>query len=251
MTTEPFARGGYRYIPGPFQYSAGVVAESGHAIERVTFRAPLPLRQGFARVAAMLRARGRPLTAFCACELRSPAPMSDAGFRAFNETYVAQLAQWGIYDDAAKRNPVARSNVCPKVHAPGEPSLHAFSFTVAAEGNMPTFVVAGSGEAREGGVDYRRRTIRYGETSADAMREKASYVLAEMERRLRCLGVAWADTSATQVYTVHDLYPIYAEAIADSGAAHAGLTWHLARPPVEGLEFEMDCRGVAAEHFVP
>ena len=250
MTTEPFGRGGYRYIPGPFQYSAGVVAESGHAIERVSFRAPLPLPQGFARVAAMLSARGRPLTAFCACELRSPAPMSDAGFRAFNETYVAQLAQWGIYDDAAKRNPVARSNVCPKVHAPGEPSLHAFSFTVAAEGNMPTFVVAGSGEAREGGVDYRRRTIRYGETSADAMREKASYVLAEMERRLRCLGVAWADTSATQVYTVHELHPIYAEAIADSGAAHAGLTWHLARPPVEGLEFEMDCRGVAAEHFV-
>ena len=142
MTTEPFGRGGYRYIPGPFQYSAGVVAESGHAIERVSFRAPLPLPQGFARVAAMLSARGRPLTAFCACELRSPAPMSDAGFRAFNETYVAQLAQWGIYDDAAKRNPVARSNVCPKVHAPGEPSLHAFSFTVAAEGNMPTFVVS-------------------------------------------------------------------------------------------------------------
>jgi hypothetical protein len=48
---------------------------------------------------------------------------------------------------------------------------------------------------------------------------------------------------------VHDLHSIYAEAIADCGAAHAGLTWHLARPPVEGLEFEMDCRGVAAEHF--
>jgi len=251
VTTEPFARGGYRYIPGPFQYSAGVVAESGHAIERVTFRAPLPLRQGFAGVAAMLRARGRPLTALCACELRSPAPMSDAGFCAFNETYVATLAEWGIYDPAAKRNPVARSNVCPKVHAPSEPSLHAVSFTVVADRGMPTFVVAGSGEAREEGVDYRQRTVRYGETTPDAMREKADYVVSEMERRLRGLGVAWADTSATQVYTVHDLHHIYAEAIADRGAAHAGLTWYLARPPVEGLEFEMDCRGVAAERFAP
>jgi len=72
--TEPFARGGYRYIPGPFQYSAGVAAESGHAIERVSFRAPLPLQQGFARIAAMLSARGRPLTAFCAASCARPRP---------------------------------------------------------------------------------------------------------------------------------------------------------------------------------
>ena len=53
---------------------------------------------------------------------------------------------------------------------------------------MPTFVVAGSGEAREGGASYRERTVRYGETSADAVREKAIFVLAEMERRLKLLG---------------------------------------------------------------
>jgi hypothetical protein len=71
-----------------------------------------------------------------------------------------------------------------------------------------------------------------------------------MERRLNLLGFSWADTTATQVYTVHDLHPFLAEEIVQRGAAHAGLTWHLCRPPVQGLEYEMDCRGVAVEHSV-
>jgi hypothetical protein len=243
-----FDRGGYRFLPGVFQYSAGVAAQPGYAIERVTLRAPLPLRQGFRRAAEVLRARGRPLAAFCACELRSPAPFTDAGFRHFNEGYVAQLAEWGIYDPASRNNPVARSNVCPELDAPTETCLHAFSFTVAAESDGATFVIAGSGEAREGADDYRTRTVRYGETSADALRAKASFVVAEMERRLRALGVFWQDTSATQVYTVHDLHPFVADTIVRRGAARAGLTWHLCRPPVAGLEFEMDCRGIVTEH---
>ncbi len=82
------------------------------------------------------------------------------------------------------------------------------------------------------------------------MREKAIFVLGEMERRLGLLGRSWSDTTASQVYTVHDLYPFFADEIVRRGAARAGLTWHLCRPPVRGLEYEMDCRGVAAEHFV-
>jgi hypothetical protein len=246
VTTEVFARGGYRFIPAVFQYSGGVVAEPGFAIERVTFAKPVPLVRGFERVAEIIAARGRPLTAFCACELRSPAPFSDSGFRNFNEAYVETLRRWGIYD--GRTNPVARSNVCPEIDPPAEPCFHAFSFTVPGQDAGPTFVVAGSGEAREGGATYRERTVRYGETSAEAMREKALFVLGEMERRLKLLGASWAQTTATQVYTVHDLHPFLADAIVGRGAAHAGLTWHYCRPPVQGLEYEMDCRGVAVEH---
>ena len=90
--------------------------------------------------------------------------------------------------------------------------------------------------------------MRYGETSPEALRAKAIFVLAEMERRLRLLGYSWSHTTATQVYTVHDLHPFLADAIVRRGAARAGLTWHFCRPPVEGLEYEMDCRGVGAEH---
>jgi hypothetical protein len=248
--SEVFAAGGYRFIPAVFQYSGGVAAEPGFRIERVSFRRPLPLAQGFARAAQIIGARGRPLTAFCACELRSPAPFTDAGFRAFNEVYASTLDSWGIYNSKTGINPVARSNVCPELSPPAEPCFQAFCFTEPAEATPASFVIAGSGEAREGAGLYRDRTVRWGELGAEAMRDKAIYVLGEMERRLGLLGWGWSDTSAVQVYTVHDLYPFFASEIVARGAARCGLTWHYCRPPVRGLEYEMDCRAVAREHFL-
>ena len=248
MSIADFTPGGYRYIPAVFQYSGGVAALPGFAIQRVRFRTPVPLAQGFKRIARVIGDAGRPLTSFCACELRSPAPFTDQGFRAFNETYVVTLAEWGLFDGAV--NPVARSNVCPEIDPPPEPSFHAFSFTVPAAEAASSFVIAGSGEAREGPGNYSERTVRRGETSPDALREKARFVLGEMERRLGLLGFGWADTTATQVYTVHDLFPFLADEIVRRGAAHAGLTWHFNRPPVRDLEYEMDCRGVATERVI-
>ena len=248
MATETFAPGGYRYIPAVFQYSGGVAAEPGFEIVRVRFHEPAPLSEGFARIERTIREAGRPLTAFCACELRSPAPFTEDGFRAFNEIYAGTLRQWGVMTGST--NPVARSNVCPELDPPPEPSFHAFCFTVVSRGLLPTFVVACSGEAVEGKPNYRDHMIRRGETSPEAIREKAVYVLGEMERRLSLLGFAWSDTTATQVYTVHDLHPLLAGEIVRRGAAHAGLTWHYARPPVRELEYEMDCRAIASERVV-
>jgi len=242
-----FPAGGYRFLRGVFQYSGGVAAAPGFEIVRVRLMQEVPLEEGFARIAGHLRERGRPTTALCACELRSPAPFTDAGFRAFNEAYVARLKDWGLLERGD--NPVARSNVCPAIAPPAAPGLHAFCFTVAAHAPA-TFVVSGSGEAREGGERYRDRTVRYGETSPAALREKATFVVGEMERRLAALGGDWRATTATQVYTVHDLKPFLADVIVERGAARAGLVWHYCRPPVEGLEFEMDCRGVRHEHVI-
>jgi hypothetical protein len=117
-------------------------------------------------------------------------------------------------------------------------------------GASGSFVIAGSGEAGDGPASYPERTIRYGETTADAMREKALFVLGRMEQRMAALGRSWADTTATQVYAVHDIHPFLADAIVQRGAARHGLVWHYARPPVEGLEYEMDCRSVPVEHRV-
>src|SRR5262249_17665744 len=190
-------------------YSAGVAAALGYEIRRVRFREPVPLVQGFERLGACIAAAGRPLTALCACELRSPAPFTEDGFRAFNESYVTTLARWGLFD--GRVNPVARSNVGPEIDPPGEPSFHAFAFTAAAARATRSFVIAGSGEAPEGRGNYADHIVRRGETGVDAMREKARFVLAEMERRLGLLGFAWSDTTATQVYTVRDLYPFLAD----------------------------------------
>src|SRR5262249_22212156 len=77
MTTATFAPGGYRYIPAVFQYSGGVAAEPGFAIVRLRFDRPLPLAQGFTRIEQVIREAERPLTAFCACELRSGAPFTE------------------------------------------------------------------------------------------------------------------------------------------------------------------------------
>jgi hypothetical protein len=247
MSTLAFEAGGYRYIPGVFQYSAGVAAADGFRIERVTFRRPVPLREGFARIAAHLRAVSRPPTAFCACELRSPEPMSEAVFRAFNELYVGVLTEWGIV--AEGRNPVARSNVCPEIAPPPEPSFHAFSFIVPEAGAAPSFVVAGSGEVPEGKSNYRDHVVRPGDTSPAGLRAKAEYVLGEMERRMAAMGFGWSDSTATQAYTVHDLHPFLAEAIVARGAAPLGLTWQFCRPPVAGLDYEMDCRAVSLERI--
>lgn len=249
--TAIFEPGGYRYVRGPFQYSGGAAAEAGFTIERARFATPVPIEEGFKRIEAHLDSLGRPYTSFCACELRSPAPFSEQGFIDFNRVYVGTLERWGIYKD--EENPVARSNVCPEIDAPPVPSFHAFSYTVPATGTEagPSFVIAGSGEAPEGHGKYEDRIIRLGDTSPDAMREKAQYVLGAMEARMEALGVGWADATVTHAYTVHDLHPFLADEIVGRGAAKAGLTWVYARPPVVGLEYEMDLRGVYTERVIP
>ena len=247
-TTIDVPAGGYRYIPGVFQYSAGVRALDGHRIERVEFLRPVPLEEGFAFIERFFVDQGLKLSGFCACELRSPAPFTESGFIAFNRHYVGTLERWGVM--VGGKNPVARSNVCPELHKPNEPSFHAFCFTRPFAGASGSFVIAGSGEAEEGHASYRERTVRFGDTSAPAMREKGVFVLNRMEERMAAVGAAWADVTAAQVYTVHDLHPFLADEIVRRGAAQHGLTWHFARPPEQGLEYEMDCRAVPIEHRI-
>ena len=239
-----FTPGGYRYVAAVFQYSGGVAAEAGFEIERARLAKPLPIADGFAAVEAHLQAIGRPTTAFAACELRSPAPFTERGFTDFNRHYVQTLARWGVYKDEA--NPVARTNVCPHYHPPASPSLHAFSYTVPAKSKRGSFIIAGGGDAQEK-APLGRHIVRAGETSSDAMREKMRFVLAEMERRLEALGFGWQDAASTQVYTVHDIGALLGEEIVKRGAAPGGVSWHYCRPPVVGLEFEMDVRGAARE----
>ena len=241
----PFPAGGYRYVKGVFQYSAGVAAEPGFEIHRARLARPLPLLDGFRAVERHLAALGRPSPAFCACELRSPEPFTEQGFIEFNRAYVQTLERWRICKDGV--NPVARTNVCPHYGKPPSPSLYAFSYTVPVRPGGRTFVIAGGGEAPEGKGGYREFIVRYGDTSPEGLREKMRYVAAEMERRLAALGFSWADASSTQVYTVRDIGALVEPEIIARGAAPNGLAWHFCRPPVIGLDFEMDVRGAALE----
>ncbi|MCA6110107.1 2-amino-5-chloromuconate deaminase CnbZ [Bradyrhizobium cenepequi] len=240
-----FAPGNYRFIPAVFQYSSGAAANPGFEVERVRFDRLVPLAEGFARIASHIQAAGRPLTSFCACELRSPAAVSETGFRAFNEHYVKTLAEWGLFDGTT--NPVARSNVCPEIDPPAEPSFYAFSFTRRSTGTSPSFVIAGGAEARGGSGSYPERIVRYRDMSAEAWKEKVRFTVGEMERQLAEFGFTWQDTTGVHAYTIHDFHPHIADELVRRGATRSGLTWHFARPPVVDLEYEMDCRRVLRE----
>ncbi len=251
-----FEAGGYRYIKAVFQYSGGVAAQPGYEIERARFARPLALGDAFAAVEAHLRSRGRPNTAFAACELRSPAPFTDQGFFEFNKAYVTTLERWGIYQGGDHPvNPVARTNVCPMYDRPAGPVMYAFSYTVpvmrgGGGASRGSFIIAGGGEAGDQGKTYRERIVRLDDTSPEGMREKVDFVVAEMERRLGLLGFSWQDAVTTQAYTVQNIGHLTGAALAARGACAGGLVWYYARPPVIGLEYEMDVRGAARELMI-
>jgi hypothetical protein len=242
-------RGNYSFLKGIAPYSAGVVAEPGFEVVHVRLPRHVPLQAGFKVVEAHLKRAGRPLQAMCGAALRSPKPFSFAGFDRFNADYLDVLENWDILFDGM--NPVARTNVAPEVNPPDEPSLYAFSYTVPSKARRKTFLVAGAGELPEGSLDPND-VVRRGECRADAIREKARFVMGLMEGRLRGLGVGWNDVTVSEIYTVHDIRPFLEEELLkpmEEGGAH-GLTWHYSRPPIESIEYEMDLRGCLTEFVI-
>ncbi len=238
--------GGYAFLKGIDPYSGGVAALPGFEIVHARLERELPLRHGFAAIENYLQSERRPRQALCAVELRSPRPFTFQGFRDFNQRYAGILKEWGILVDGV--NPVARTNVAPRLLAPVEPSVHGFSITVAAENALPSFVVAGAGELPEGSLDPHD-VVRRGEVSADALREKARFVMALMSSRLAGLGMSWKQATGVRVYTVHDIHPfLETEILGRMGeASRLGIHWHYARPPIESIEYEMDLRGCRRE----
>jgi len=244
------AAGHYDFLKGIDPYSCGVVAKPGWEIAHVTMPSLVPWQQGFDFVDEFLRGAGQGRLALCAMELRSPEPFSMAGFIEFNRSYRAVLEQWGVLVQGV--NPVARTNVAPMTQAPASVCLHAFSHVRPnPKIRRPTFVVAGAGELREGTLESNR-IIRRGETSAAAMLEKAAYVLDVMEERLTGLGVHWSQVTCVNVYTIHPMdAPLRDLVLRRLGpAARCGLCWHVTRPPVLEIEFEMDLRGVLSETWL-
>ena len=137
-----------------------------------------------------------------------------------------------FFDDG--RNAVARSNVAPEINPPAEPSFYAFSYTVPAPHGRRDFVVAGSGEWPEGG--------RFPEDIVSGLHNKVVWVLDKMEERIAVSAGLVRRRNAVQVYTVRR-FPMNLVA----QRAGSAVAWQYCRPPIEGLEFEMDARSVSLE----
>ena len=239
--------GGYRFLPGIAPYSCGVVSAPGFEIVHVTLHRPVPFLAGFEVIARHLASDGRPRAALCGVELRSPRPFTFAGFAEFNAGYARVLEDWGLFVGGV--NPVARTNVAPEVLSPDEPALYGFSYARPdPDGLPPTFVVAGAGELPEG-VLAADAIVRAGDTSAEGIVAKARFVMDLMEDRLRGLGVAWPGVTAIDLYTVHPTDRVVPDVVlsrAGTASTH-GVRWFYSRPPIVGIEFEMDLRGVRTE----
>lgn len=238
-------RGNYRFLTGIAPYSSGVAANDGYEIIHATTAKPVPFRKGFDIIDDHLSTHGRSRRALCAVELRSPAPFSFEGFSEFNRGYQDILADWDLMVDGI--NPIARTNIAPEVGPPEEPCLYAFSYTVPCREarNPNTFVVAGAGELAGGSLSPDH-IVRAGETGTDALREKAAHVMGIMEARLFGLKLSWDHVSAVDIYTVFPLHPILEETILKPihQAVIHGVRWLYGRPPIVGLDFEMDMRGI-------
>jgi hypothetical protein len=242
--------GHYHFLKGIGPYSCGVIADPKYEIIRVTLRRSLPWRQGFEFIDSHLTQQGLSRAAFCAAELRSPAPVSFNGFASFNDDYCSVLRDWDLY--VGDLNPVARTNVAPANESRSQVELFAFSYaTSIGDAVQPTFVIAGAGEVRDGILEPQS-VVRLAETHPEAMREKASYVMGVMEQRLDGLGARWDLVNAIDVYTVHTLEGLVEETILNrlGPARRHGLHYHKAHPPVLDIEFEMDMRGVRSQILV-
>lgn len=242
--------GSFRFIRGIAPYSGGVVATPGHEIVWVTFRRARPLVAGMQVAAQVAAEDGLGPSSLCAFALRSPAPMDLDAFAAFNATYRDLLADLDVLHEDP--NPIARTNVVPRPTPPDEPLVHGFAYTrVNPSLDMTTFVVAGAAEIRTKPLDMDA-VVRPGDTSPAALVEKADQVLETMGRRLGVLGRSWDEVTTVDLYTRHDVDAALAARLAaplGTGAIH-GIRWFPSDPPVVGLEFEMDVRGVATERYL-
>lgn len=233
-------KGNFSFVRGGGPFSSGAVANPGFEIVHATPKPMARLADGFALIERHLREAGRPLNAVCCIELRIAGPLTPAGFDEFNRGYIDRLKTWGVLING--ENPIARTNVAPEVVPVAEPSLYGFYYTVPAAGAArPGFVLAGAAEvaSREGG---KMEIVARGDASLDGLRRKAACVLEVQGARLAEMKLSWGDAGAVNLYTVHDVHPLFAGALLPTlgAAGQRGIRWHYARPPVIGLDLEID-----------
>lgn len=238
-------KGNYMFVRGIGPFSAAVTAQAGFEIVHARFLPLIALNDGYKRVERHLHEVQRPLEALCGMELRIPKVLSREGFDEFNRPYIDRLKGWGL--EVAGANPVTRTNVAFDSSPVPEPMLAGFYYTRPSTLRGETFVLSGAPEiaSREGRVQI----VAPGDTSAEGLRQKLECILHVLGGHLSEIKLKWEMATAINLYTVFDVHPLLAPLLLPiiGTASHAGVTWHYARPPVSGLELEVDARAVRTE----
>ena len=236
--------GGYRFMPGNPVFAGGAVAEPGFAFVHGLLRQWLPLGAALEAIDRHLRAENRSMAALAGLELRLPEQLMPDAFADFNREYLALLGERGVLFEGL--NPVSRTNVAPAAGAPSEPSVHAFSYCAPLPGASRSFVMSGMTEGGPGGV------VAAGDVSTEGMRRKLVRVIDLVSGRLEALGMGWADATHIDLYAAHDfgapLPRLLEPALA--GGLRRGIRLHYGRPPIIGLEVELEARALAREVLI-
>ena len=250
MILKDHPQGNYRFLTGIAPYSSGVIAMPGFEIIRVRLHQPLVVNESvFDRIAQHLSEVGRPIQALCSMEFRIPEPLSFDGFKAFNINYQRMLQDRDLL--LGEMNPIARTNISPSEFDLKEPSVYAFSYTIPGPSD-PSFIVAGAGDISDQGDLSISAIVRPDETSIDALEEKVGVVMGVMQDRLSGLGVDWDEVSKIDVYSTIPLKSILVNSILKKvgPAGLHGLNWYYSNPPIQGLIYEMDMRGIRKEFIL-
>jgi hypothetical protein len=239
-------KGGYRFIKGGGPFSSGCAAQPGFEIVHVAVHPFVPLAEGFEMVEAHLKENRRSIDAVCGMHLRIPQALTMKGFEEFNRPYIERLKSWGFEVEGA--NPVARTNVALEVNPVREAMLAGFYYTDNSDRQTATYVLSGAAEMRvgEGG---RRELVAAGDTSAEGIRRKLECVIEGLNGHLRELEMSWDQATTVNLYTVHEVHHVISSMLlpAIGLAAQVGVNWHYSRPPVIGLEVEIDAHAVRRE----
>jgi hypothetical protein len=245
LITHPI--GNYQFLKGIGPYSSGAIAAPGYEIIHNKLIQPLPLHLAFEKITQHLNKQEREIQALCGMQLRIPEPLSFEGFSEFNQEYQQKLTDLGLFLDDI--NPLARTNIAVPELQLQSPMLYSFSYTAPSTHPNSTFIVAGAGDLSDQTNLSPAAIVRPGETSEEALKEKASVVMQVMQERLSGLGATWSMASCVDVYTSLPIHSFLDEIILKpiGQAAWHGVNWFYGEPPIAGLAFEMDLRGVRKE----
>jgi enamine deaminase RidA (YjgF/YER057c/UK114 family) len=237
--------GAYKILPGGAAFCAGIIPYEGYEVVRVLLRSWIPLEQGYTFIESYLKSVGRPVQAFCGIELRVPAPLAFKDWSSFNVPYLEQLHKWGlIFGDYSG---VCRSNIALALHPPATTSLCAFTYTAPTSGKVKTFFLSGQAD-----IDASGKIISEGDIGPAAMQMRARYTIDTVGATLAKLGVSWQDTTQIAFFHAHDIPDLWgAELLGSLGEAlRRGVLVYRARPPIAGLEVELEARAVRQEIVV-
>ena len=122
--------------------------------------------------------------------------------------------------------------------------MWAFSYTAPAAGAGRTWVLSGATEADE---------LQSVDVGAEAVRARVASVVGQLSAQLEAIGQDWSAATALSLYTVHDAHAaLRSELLPRLGpAAVNGVRWFPSRPPITGLELEIDARRVRREIVIP